>query len=1137
MSNFLRNHHLDTPLLYSFFLLATIFVFGQDYNMVLPSPNSTSQVEGTNVPVNYYTGVATVSVPLYTIQADNGAQIPIGLQYNTTGIKVSQIASSAGLGWQLITGGAITRVMRDKPDENREFDGRATKAIVEDHMNGGKKYDHEKDMFYFSFPGGGGRMILGASPHVPTNCIPIGGGTPVNCDEFEMDDFSFNTTKIHTLPSSNMKIEFRKSGKLESYWIITDMSGNKYYFGESVNSREVTTSNSRELYGGFPSETELEFVSTWKLTRIEYANQPSDKQILFHYTKRTLVQDTESTRTEVAGSESNYNLLPWGKTKEYQSRSITNAAFVDRIEFPKGEVVFEYKDRLDHDKNLAINQILVNTKSGKNIQSFEFDHSYFSAFDSRYKNGKHGSCNRPECKRLKLNSITTRGRMYREFDYKNDKTFLSGVDVYELPPRDSYYHDHWGFFNGYGGQSDIYVARPELPGLEGMNREPKVSCLANILTKVKFPKGGYQEFSYDYNRKNGGARIDLITTKDEQGNSVSSLHYQYLDADENDSPSIEYVGIYPDGDDGDQTLYAHSQAIGLQYNLNGATAGYRKVEVKDLTRQESNRSIHHFYSEDDFEVALPQIINYVVSINLNGEYNDPLYQNIRNDAREYPFVTNSLEYYQLGLKKQTDILDSNKKLISRSYYDYEEVGINGGSPVYESGVFTLKRQYLLGLTVDVSRYRIIPKFMRLRSVKQQSWENDEMVSEVTTTNGYHSTYYSLPNVTETKKTDVYGRKYNSKQVVSYASDLGRTELINKRAIGIPVRTVNQINLPQYEDDEYRTSAVSETVFTPRDGWIYPSETKSLFIESPVESWDESQLETVSKTTYNGEGLLESVENQSGIIKTYLYDDNGYLIKEIINPGDSDLVRETTYDHEELVGVAEIVGSDGKKVSYEYDQHNRLYVTKDYDGRVLEKRLYNNAVDSEILTIDLSIEGTFKIGETVQFTISNPPALGKTKYYWSFGDGDFLETSELKVSHRYNELRRGTIKLTAFNENYPNKSVTKNINFHIVSESFSITGAPYSLCGGEIDYRFEGIMPGCTSSSGLIWQMKQVGSDIWVDMQIGGTTFTLQDARNRQGHIRVKLNGCGSDEAPVYSNERDFIQYYDSSCEQERGSGY
>jgi YD repeat-containing protein len=47
-------------------------------------------------------------------------EIPISVQYSTDGVKVDDLASDVGLGWQLNAGGVIGRVMRGLPDE---FDG------------------------------------------------------------------------------------------------------------------------------------------------------------------------------------------------------------------------------------------------------------------------------------------------------------------------------------------------------------------------------------------------------------------------------------------------------------------------------------------------------------------------------------------------------------------------------------------------------------------------------------------------------------------------------------------------------------------------------------------------------------------------------------------------------------------------------------------------------------------------------------------------------------------------------------------------------------------------------------------------------------------------------------------------------
>ncbi|MBS5525327.1 MAG: hypothetical protein KHX48_07015 [Alistipes sp.] len=57
-------------------------------------------------------GRTTVQIPLYEMTTNSGA-LPIAIQYSTGGIKVDEIASVAGLGWNLMAGGRITRPFRD----------------------------------------------------------------------------------------------------------------------------------------------------------------------------------------------------------------------------------------------------------------------------------------------------------------------------------------------------------------------------------------------------------------------------------------------------------------------------------------------------------------------------------------------------------------------------------------------------------------------------------------------------------------------------------------------------------------------------------------------------------------------------------------------------------------------------------------------------------------------------------------------------------------------------------------------------------------------------------------------------------------------------------------------------------------
>ncbi|TGN21925.1 hypothetical protein [Empedobacter tilapiae] len=118
----------------SLLLLASGSVFGQaiigensnNYNIDLypKTPEAYAFAKFVDIPEGSYTGVANFNIPIYTIQVD-GLSIPIQLDYSTAGVKVDEIASRVGLGWNLNAGPSLTMQVvgaRDKFDTRKIFD-------------------------------------------------------------------------------------------------------------------------------------------------------------------------------------------------------------------------------------------------------------------------------------------------------------------------------------------------------------------------------------------------------------------------------------------------------------------------------------------------------------------------------------------------------------------------------------------------------------------------------------------------------------------------------------------------------------------------------------------------------------------------------------------------------------------------------------------------------------------------------------------------------------------------------------------------------------------------------------------------------------------------------------------------------
>src|SRR5687767_12654498 len=91
------------------FLIVALSTEAQNGNyqlrsVVTPSPTTASLGKYGEIPVSLYTGIPSISIPLYEIK-DGPLSLPISLSYHAGGIRVEEIASSVGLGWTLNAGG------------------------------------------------------------------------------------------------------------------------------------------------------------------------------------------------------------------------------------------------------------------------------------------------------------------------------------------------------------------------------------------------------------------------------------------------------------------------------------------------------------------------------------------------------------------------------------------------------------------------------------------------------------------------------------------------------------------------------------------------------------------------------------------------------------------------------------------------------------------------------------------------------------------------------------------------------------------------------------------------------------------------------------------------------------------------
>lgn len=124
--------------------------------IIPPSPNASSLGVYGDVPVGHYTGIPSISIPLYEVVSGR-IKVPVTLSYHAGGIRVSQEASWAGLGWSLNAGGVISHSVFGADDLNDGIYRQTT-----GYCASGKFPLHDEEGYFLDDDG---KIILGEPPY------------------------------------------------------------------------------------------------------------------------------------------------------------------------------------------------------------------------------------------------------------------------------------------------------------------------------------------------------------------------------------------------------------------------------------------------------------------------------------------------------------------------------------------------------------------------------------------------------------------------------------------------------------------------------------------------------------------------------------------------------------------------------------------------------------------------------------------------------------------------------------------------------------------------------------------------------------------------------------------------------------
>lgn len=434
-------------------------------DVVMPAPNAAALGKYSDIPVSYFTGVPSISIPIYTVQ-EGPLSVPVALNYHASGVRVGEPASWVGLGWSLDAGGMVTRTVMGKPDDQNGyyFTGASLTTTGNDISYAATGLiDSEPDIFSFNFAGYSGKFFFDKDQKV--HFVP-------------MQDLQLSVTTGVFGPNNSV-------GGFNSF-VITTPEGNRYIFG---NVPGATPVNAIEISQDWSLASVA--ASSWYLVRIE--THDKKQAVNLAYVDENYSYKSPSTCRWVnysvalsgggqSGSYESCSGLADGGTNHYYVRMDMRGKRLAQITSSTSTVTFNADtDREDLDPFLGsgsskarrLDNITVN--SGSFCTRFQMTYDYFQDYVFAAQPQKS------EAKRLQLTEV-------RESSCDNTATKPPYKITYEgnviagkihLPYRFSNAIDHWGFYNG--------ATHTQPPKYLNLKSRYSISAIALILRRRAAP--------------------------------------------------------------------------------------------------------------------------------------------------------------------------------------------------------------------------------------------------------------------------------------------------------------------------------------------------------------------------------------------------------------------------------------------------------------------------------------------------------------------------------------------------------------------------------------------------------------------------------------------------------------------------
>ncbi|MEW7279663.1 hypothetical protein ABW636_13800 [Aquimarina sp. 2201CG1-2-11] len=1012
----------------------------------IPVPNSPEAAaieEFGKVGISYTTGTPNVTVPIYTIQGKE-LSVPISLSYDASGVKVDQIATSYGLGWNLNYGGAVTRLVRDFPDdltqgsidypirssyvqraiairENPEtslfnlFQGyhktEADRNSMKQLKDGIERSDADLKPDLFNFNANGFSATIAIDYQSPK----VNGAYPAYCLEHP-------DVKAYYIAGTNGVI---------NGWVITTNNGTVYTFTKIENTKTSYVSLENEFHYGYNS--------AWYLTRIQSANHKDI--ITYNYTTATYW--TKEPRAPNVTIETRVEDCTGRRLPNKETTVVTPAYHISQFNLKNiqynGDVVVsvsEGSDRTDLPGRRSISSIAVNNIAGEPIKSVQFHYDYFTSNES---------VDVPFFNNYQLYRLKLRGLDFSEYYSQglenriparslDQGTYDYSFEYHEelpLPIRTSASQDAYGYYNG-SSHSSMVVGDGTF--ITGTDRTANIEhARQGTLKRIGYPTGGYSRFYYEL-RNRGGLRVNRISAFDHKGRTANTKKITYASGPSNGSfsksdfrksiTSNKQVDCIGNG--GLQrevtTVYQyHSYSVVPQRKY----PNYYSYVEEHLSSgvEKLGKTVYTFY---DFTQDKDE--EFSTSYRAGKQKGVKIY-NERGDLQEEQYFHYSKRIVKdmgsSGVIAKPDathttlcasfINDQNGALYAIGHRDLTQV-----VPGCRLGQFSLgSYTYYSSKSSELDGY-----WIRLDSTQTIKHHPSGKITS-TVQHTYNPNHYQLSSTKtigsdglETTRRTYYAHDLPVYQSITPALTTAEINAVNY------LKNSNQISTPLYITNSVGNQKTSSIRILY--GLHIDTNGKTMALPTTVQyAKGNTALQDKKYVSYDKYGNVKEERLVYGPATSYIWGYKGqYPIASITNKKHADIPTSilndllqvsqlpvsqstaitigidtftnhtaftnsqvTTFLYKEGVGATRITGPNGIFSTFTYDAGNRLKEVRDQEGYLVSENRYNYSVPSRPDVISTAFNGE-KIGSTLKVTAFSAGGAGGYTYKWSINGGSY-----------------------------------------------------------------------------------------------------------------------------------------------------